>query len=369
MQAIEASVKMTNGEMKAPERLSVIMPNYNDSATIAIALEAVCKQSRAADEIIVVDDGSTDNSIEIIEECARRYSNVRLVRKEKNGGVLSAVNCGIQVANGDVLCFSSANDSVCSGFFERGMKMLAQYPSAGFFCADMNIRIIDGANVQESPLSNILPRSGHFSPREFASALRGKFICTPTVLIRRHTFDSELYPEVFRWHSDWWSFTLIALKYGICYEPTIYVSFNSDGTNYSLNMRDYKAQQAVFLAVLRAAFENLDLLPLMIKGKIFNLFIYGKDVVSPGTLGRFLVQQRFSPKSIYVAFHLISEKLQFYVREANKIENPRLLYSLNRAYYFCKGRLIDLGSAFYAMYFNAYHYFVKARSKFKRHVD
>ncbi|MEE9605051.1 MAG: glycosyltransferase family 2 protein [Candidatus Scalindua sp.] len=68
--------------------LSVVMPNYNYSQHVGETLEAILDQSFRPLEVIVVDDGSTDNSIEIIESISKRDPIVRLLKNEQNMGCL-----------------------------------------------------------------------------------------------------------------------------------------------------------------------------------------------------------------------------------------------------------------------------------------
>lgn len=105
--------------MSIRKTLSVIMPNYNDASHIAISLKAICKQSYPPVEVIVVDDGSTDNSIAIVEEVIKQYPFVKLLRNEKNQGVNYTVNRGARDARGDYIFFPAANDIVYPGFLKN----------------------------------------------------------------------------------------------------------------------------------------------------------------------------------------------------------------------------------------------------------
>lgn len=89
--------------------VSVLINNYNYARFLPEAIESVVAQSYDHLEIVVVDDGSEDESAEVIAQYARRYPSIVPVLK-KNGGQASAYNAGVQVARGDVLCFLDSDD-------------------------------------------------------------------------------------------------------------------------------------------------------------------------------------------------------------------------------------------------------------------
>lgn len=86
-------------------RLSVVINNYNYGRYVGECIQSVLDQTRAADEIIIVDDGSTDNSVEVIKQ----YPGVKLLC-QPNGGQLSAMMTGVDAATGDILLFLDSDD-------------------------------------------------------------------------------------------------------------------------------------------------------------------------------------------------------------------------------------------------------------------
>lgn len=88
-------------------KVSVIIPAYNAENTISSVIEDLLRQNFLNMEIIVVDDGSTDNTAAIVRSFNEK--NIRFIKKE-NGGVSSARNRGIQEANGEYLMFADADD-------------------------------------------------------------------------------------------------------------------------------------------------------------------------------------------------------------------------------------------------------------------
>jgi glycosyltransferase involved in cell wall biosynthesis len=89
-------------------KLSVVIPVYNERTTIAEIVRRV-EHSGLAQEIIVVDDGSTDGTGEILERLARRRSRLKLIRHEGNRGKGAAVRTGIAAARGDLILIQDAD--------------------------------------------------------------------------------------------------------------------------------------------------------------------------------------------------------------------------------------------------------------------
>ena len=99
--------------------LSIIIPVYNCAPVILRCLESIDFQDA---EIIVVDDGSTDDSADVIKDYIVTHPNVQLIRKE-NGGVSSARNVGIEVASGKYIMFVDADDYLASDGIDKVLQM------------------------------------------------------------------------------------------------------------------------------------------------------------------------------------------------------------------------------------------------------
>lgn len=103
--------------------ISVIVPIYNGDKFITKCIESILNQSFSDFEIILVDDGSNDNSISIIKRYVENYNNIKAVFK-KNGGVASARNEGIKVATGRYLVFVDADDEIKEHYLKELYKSL-----------------------------------------------------------------------------------------------------------------------------------------------------------------------------------------------------------------------------------------------------
>lgn len=108
--------------------VSVIIPTFNRSHLIMRTVESVLKQTLLDIEIIIVNDGSSDNTEELVSNCTD--PRVRYVYKE-NGGVSSARNTGIDIAIGDYLCFLDDDDEWANNYLEDMTGALENNPDYG----------------------------------------------------------------------------------------------------------------------------------------------------------------------------------------------------------------------------------------------
>jgi glycosyltransferase involved in cell wall biosynthesis len=111
-----------------PPTLSVVLANYNHGRYLKRCIEATVNQSRPPDEYIILDDGSTDDSVAIIERYARQYNFIKVLRHERNQGLMVAASRVMQEARGDYIYQEAADDCVLPGFFESAMDAAMAHP-------------------------------------------------------------------------------------------------------------------------------------------------------------------------------------------------------------------------------------------------
>lgn len=138
--------------MKNP-KVSLIIPVYNFEKYIVSTLESVFRQDYSNLEIIVVNDGSNDNSQKIVSKLQHTHSNLRLINQE-NKGVSVARNTGIEAANGDYILFSDADDLLNSDYVSYLIKNAIEYDadislSTGIY-TNYKIGNLKAANPNES---------------------------------------------------------------------------------------------------------------------------------------------------------------------------------------------------------------------------
>jgi len=205
--------------------LSVVLPNYNHAALLPRALDALIAQDRPADEIVIVDDGSTDDSRAVIARYATRHPSIRLLANEHNTGVIPALQRALAAARGSFIYFAASDDWVQPGFFSRALAMLEAHPDVGLFCA--NALLIDAETGRVGgyrPIARPLSRAGAISPAGTAALLKriDNWILTGSAVFRRQAIEAAGGLDArFGTLADGMLARKIALTHGFCYAPAI----------------------------------------------------------------------------------------------------------------------------------------------------
>ncbi|MBO4223585.1 glycosyltransferase family A protein [Bradyrhizobium neotropicale] len=202
--------------------LTAVVPNFNHGALIGEAIEALAKQTPCPDEIIVVDDGSTDNSVVLLERLKLAYPMLRVVRFERNRGAIPAMNRGLQEARGRYVYFGAADDVTRPGLFAAMLAELERHPQAAF--ASCEATVLDQDTGRTAPRPPVRPSyvATFLDSSQVARLLRriDNWILTGTAVVRRDLiigaggFDTMLGP-----FADSFVFRRLSLEYGCCFVP------------------------------------------------------------------------------------------------------------------------------------------------------
>ncbi|GAX44195.1 family 2 glycosyl transferase [Tolypothrix sp. NIES-4075] len=111
--------------------VSVLVPNYNYAKYIGETLESALCQTYPNFEVIVCDDGSKDNSCEVIESYVQKDSRIKLIRKP-NGGVATALNAAYQASKGEIICLLDADDIWMDNKLQKILDVFRSDPKCGF---------------------------------------------------------------------------------------------------------------------------------------------------------------------------------------------------------------------------------------------
>ena len=212
-------------EAVVPPLVSVVIPCYNQAHFLGEAIESVLAQSYPNFEIIVVDDGSTDDTSEV----AGRYPKVRLVRQE-NQGLSGARNAGLARSEGEYVVFLDADDRLLPEALETGLEYLEARPECAFVNGHYRYITLDG-----SPFSTrTQPVVGD---RHYAELLHNNYIAMhATVMYRQAVFESVGgFDTSLSACEDYDLYLRIARRFPICSHEEVVAEYRRHDANMSSN--------------------------------------------------------------------------------------------------------------------------------------
>ncbi len=223
-------------------RVSIIIPNRNHSALLPRSLGAMVRQTRQPDEIIVIDDASTDDSRDTIRGFMAQLPQLRLLENPDRLGAIGSLNRGLHAATGDAVYFGAADDSTDPDFVSTVLGALEAHPSAGLACAEARLITEDGEFLGFRPVSMPLLTEGYLSPAETAAMLRrldNWILSVVTILRRDAVLRAGGFDETIGSFCDSFMTRRIALEHGFVFVPKVlgtwYVQPESYSRSTSLN--------------------------------------------------------------------------------------------------------------------------------------
>ncbi len=218
--------------------LSVVIPLYNKETNIGSTLQSVVEQSVAPSEVLVVDDGSTDQSAQVVQTFIQSHKDcgipIHLMRKS-NGGVCSARNTGIREAQGEYIALLDADDIWDKDYLKEQLSLIHDFPEARMWGINY-AEVYGGKPVRQ--LRTGLPE-GHrgYVPNYFHLPNRtSDLFCSSSVVIDKKVFRQVgMFDERLRYSedNDMW-FRIIATGKVVFYDRYM-VYYRYDAQNRAMN--------------------------------------------------------------------------------------------------------------------------------------
>lgn len=244
-------------------KASVVIPAYNRADYLPEAISSVLAQTFADFELIVVDDGSTDNTAPVV----RSINDTRLrYLYQENRGVSAALNTGWRAARGEYVAIIGSDDAWLPTLLE---ELLARAES------DSNIGVVfaraQGMDADGNALTQLCGTQGRFVGQTLKSLVYGDFVCPIAVLLRRDALERiGGYDESLIGNEDWDLWLRIAKHYEIAYVPKILARYRfhtknmtrTDSTRMEQLMQDRVRVLDKFFAQSDVNSDILDIKPI-----------------------------------------------------------------------------------------------------------
>ena len=178
--------------------VSVITPTYNRAGLLPRAMESVLSQDYRDLELIVVDDGSTDETPQVVAQWAD--PRVRYIRFEENRGIGAARHAGVEAARGDLIAFNDSDDVWLPGKLAYQVSLFQRYPEVDVVFGDYdNINELQGTNargfeqarqgLQMLRVQRLTPEVWQVLEGLPVALLRASLFAPSTIMLRRRVFD------------------------------------------------------------------------------------------------------------------------------------------------------------------------------------
>lgn len=208
--------------------ISVVIPLYNKATSISSTLECVLNQTFTDWEVVVVDDGSTDDSANIVRSMGD--SRIRLIR-QPNAGVSAARDRGAIEAEGEFIAFLDADDEWDKNYLSTQYELTQKYPDCDVFAMNYEFQDING--IKTSTIINKLPfndADGVLSNYFEVASCSHPPLWTSAVMVRKSAFQNiEGFPVGIKSGEDLLTWARLACRYKIAYCKTPLAVFNVEG--------------------------------------------------------------------------------------------------------------------------------------------
>ena len=208
--------------MTADPVVSVIVPTFNREKLLPRALDSILNQTYSDWEIVIVDDGSTDNTAGLVADYKRRIGDRILCLHQPNRGVSRARNRGIDECRGRFVAFLDSDDEFLPNKLQRQLDLFEMRPELGLVYSDYSFVDLNG-NRSESVFDRLIPHARHIPYEEvapgfcvcteslFDSLIRSYLVATIVGMVRRNVLgDFIRFPATCSYSEEWLFYLRVA---------------------------------------------------------------------------------------------------------------------------------------------------------------
>jgi starch synthase len=210
------------------EKVSVIIPCYNQAQFLSEAIDSVLSQGYENFEVLVVDDGSQDRTPEVASAYVAEDPRVRLIRQQ-NRGLAGARNRGMAEATGDYLVFLDSDDLLLGEALEVGVRELAAHPECAFVSGQFKAVSADGSFFWK-PYEPPLEKDGYLMLLQYCFGMPAVVMYRRWVFEEVGGFDGKVDAA-----ADWDLYLRIARRFPIYHHGRIVAEYRQHGTSMNQN--------------------------------------------------------------------------------------------------------------------------------------
>jgi len=290
-------------------KISVVIPLYNKEQYIGRAIESVLKQTVPSDDIVIVDDGSTDNSADEVEKF--NDPRVRLIRQQ-NAGEGATRNRGVTESHNDLVAFLDADDEWKPNFLLEIQRLYRNFPACGAYAT--SYEIIDPGGTKSYPSLEGVPPAPWIGiiPNLFKMLeLSNPFFPSSIAIPKDVYHDLKGFPEGIPQGADRMMWVCLGVQYPIAFSPSSQVLYHREAINRACNSRF--TRDPVTAKLIDAMLENREVPLALIEDlkdysaslkiqRVYHLVINGRAQEARELLGAIGSNRKYRNKILWWLF-------------------------------------------------------------------
>lgn len=216
--------------------LTLILCTFNRVNQLSGALDAILFQDAGPEQIIIVDDASTDGTAALLTTIASRHPNVTTLRNDINVGPELSANLALSAATGDYVAWCADDDRLLPGFFARVRSVLDEAPTIGVIAAEIRFHGENVIGAETAYQFEGIEGGRALSPADYVQACLDAYLWLPgyaTFLRRDALLEAGGWRVEFAWLSDWFGVLVAALRSGAYLIPEPFANVKKDDTSHS----------------------------------------------------------------------------------------------------------------------------------------
>lgn len=255
--------------------LTATMPNYNYDRYLEQALIGITTQSRMPEEIIIIDDGSTDKSHEILNKY-RDTPGLTIIKHEKNMGLVATCQELLSMARGSYLVTTSSDDYWLQGYIQKSMSILLDNPQAGLCCSNPRFHFEESGSYSDH-FFQWSTEPCYIPPDTLAGLIeqQGWYPETHTCFYKRDAFfEAGGYRPELGHNVDQFYNLVIAFRHGICYVPEVLSVRRMHKNTFTANNSSESENHAIIKNYFKfiTSYEYADVYPYFVRSSAVSMY-------------------------------------------------------------------------------------------------
>lgn len=312
-------------EKVVPGLVSVVVASYNHATYLPRRMQSLVEQTYANIEILVIDDCSPDNSVEILQSYAEN-PQVKLILREENGGWITVSNQGVELSRGEYILFANCDDECAPQLVEQLVANLEANPSAGLaFCRSILIDehsqpLGDDYTIRETAFQKRCATDTLISGNEMRRFLMHSCVIPnlSQALFRRSCFDQVgLFIHGYKACSDWDFFFRVSDQFDFAYVSNPLNHFRQHGRTIRTATKGRVTYDEFFRVLLgqinHPSFTALE----RSRFRLHTMYLWAVELLRPSTAGIFnlfhharLVAKLDAPALLYLPLAIVQRAIE-----------------------------------------------------------